>query len=288
MSDVNWGNYAEAYKTIHDKLDEIFEQLSVVKDAAKYLPVRLTDGTNFYTAGGGAGGGLVQVQIRNEADDAWINEPYARDVLDRANRLLGRVYGSQGQQILQRATTYDLIVQLRHNGAEIDPRQIRALTSSDVVDVSDRSARDLGHLDVDNFPSDYPLPSTQVSDLKNVTVVSALPAGDDNIGDVDVVSLESAVAASDAVVAVNNTSGLTVSMNNNWRTLVQFRATLGGAGEIHLDASPDGVNYFNLWSKSLSEAGSYCDWDFCAFPYFRVRVPTTGIDIAIDIRAVKS
>jgi len=56
-----------------------------------------------------------------------------RDVSDRAARLLGIVYGSQAQQILQRATTFDLIAQLRHQGVEIDPRAIRALTSSDVV-----------------------------------------------------------------------------------------------------------------------------------------------------------
>jgi len=57
------------------------------------------------------------------------------------------VYGSQAQALLQRATTYDLIVQLRSSGVEIDPRSIRALTSSDVVDVSDRAARLLGVID---------------------------------------------------------------------------------------------------------------------------------------------
>jgi len=77
------------------------------------------------------------------------------DVTDRAARLLGVVYGSQAQQILQRAATFDLLVQLRHAGVEIDPRQIRALTAAtDVVtvtpqaasvwDVSDRAARLLG------------------------------------------------------------------------------------------------------------------------------------------------
>ena len=66
------------------------------------------------------------------------------DVTDRAARLLGVVYGSQGQQIVQRAATFDLLTQLRHAGVEIDPRQIRALTSADVVDVSDRAARLLG------------------------------------------------------------------------------------------------------------------------------------------------
>ena len=68
----------------------------------------------------------------------------AVDVTDRAARLVGITYGSQGQQILQRAATFDLEVQLRSAGVEIDPRQIRALTSADAVDVSDRAARLLG------------------------------------------------------------------------------------------------------------------------------------------------
>jgi hypothetical protein len=214
MSDVNWGNYAEAYKTIHDKLNEILAKLDYPADPAVQdvidradrvlgrvygsqgqqlkqrastheLMVQLVhQGVEYQAGGGGGGSGLVQCQILNEVGDAWINEPFAR-----------RVQGSQGQDLLQRAATYDMLVQLRHAGTEIDPRQIRALTSSDVVDVSDRSARDLGHLDIDNFPSEYPLPSTQVSDLKNVTVVSALPAGNNNIGDIDVVSMPNVVQA---------------------------------------------------------------------------------------------
>ena len=240
MSDVNWGNYSEAYKAIHDKLDEVLMKLDYPAD------------------------------------------PAVQDVIDRADRVLGRVYGSQGQQLKQRASTHELMVQLVHQGVEY---QAGGGGGSGLVQCQIRNEGDDAWI---NESFARPLPSTQVSDLKNVTVVSALPAGDNKIGNIDVVSLESAVTASDSVIAVDNTSGLTVSINNNWRTLVQFRATLGGAGEIYLDASPDGVNYFNLWSKSLSEAGSYCDWDFCAFPYFRVRVPTTGIDIAIDVRAVKS
>lgn len=55
-----------------------------------------------------------------------------RDMIDRAARLVGIIYGDQGQ-LLQRATTKDLLVQLRHNAAEIDPRAIRALTSSDII-----------------------------------------------------------------------------------------------------------------------------------------------------------
>jgi len=88
------------------------------------------------------------------------------------------------------------------------------------------------------------------------------------------------------VDAAVNDEGLICSVNNDYRQLVQFRATLGAAGEIRLEASPNGTDWFTLWSKTLDEADSYCDWDFVAFPYFRVYVPTTGIDITIDVRAV--
>jgi hypothetical protein len=46
------------------------------------------------------------------------------NVTDRAARLLGRVYGSQDQVLQQLADTYELLIQLRHAGTEIDPRLI--------------------------------------------------------------------------------------------------------------------------------------------------------------------
>lgn len=65
-----------------------------------------------------------------------------RDVSDRAARLLGVVYGSL-DQLQQRATTKELIVQIQHQGAEKDPTQIRALTNSDVVTVEQATAASL-------------------------------------------------------------------------------------------------------------------------------------------------
>jgi len=64
--------------------------------------------------------------------DASIRPGYV-DVIDRAARLLGVVYGSQAQQLQQRASTYELLVQIMHQGVEKDPTQIRTLTSSDNV-----------------------------------------------------------------------------------------------------------------------------------------------------------
>lgn len=64
--------------------------------------------------------------------EAVTLETIDANVTDRAARLVGKVYGNQ-DVLQQRATTKELIVQIRHEGAEIDPRNIRALTSTDIV-----------------------------------------------------------------------------------------------------------------------------------------------------------
>jgi len=71
------------------------------------------------------------------------------------------------------------------------------------------------------------------------------------------------------------------------RSLIEVFCKSTAATDFTLEASPDNVEWATLWSKSLAAEGKYCDWDFCAMPYFRVRVPTTGIDIDTWIRAVQ-
>lgn len=61
---------------------------------------------------------------------------WTADVTDRAGRLLGVIYGSQGQQLQQSATNFNLFAELRTGGTAYDARQIRALTSSDVVSIN--------------------------------------------------------------------------------------------------------------------------------------------------------
>lgn len=75
----------------------------------------------------------------------------AVDVSDRAARLLGVVYGSQGQQIKQTATNFNSQVELATGGTLYDARQTRALTSSDVVTAAQTTASNLNATVV--FPS---------------------------------------------------------------------------------------------------------------------------------------
>jgi hypothetical protein len=57
------------------------------------------------------------------------------DLSDRAARLLGIIYGSQGAQLKQSAVNFNTVVELAVGSGLIDPRQVRALTSSDTVTV---------------------------------------------------------------------------------------------------------------------------------------------------------
>ncbi len=101
--------------------------------------------------------GGAEVSIRGQKASI-IGTPDV-NVTDRANRLLGIVYGNLSQ-LQQRPVTNELLIQLTSAGIQIDPRQIRnllfATDSIDVsgsnvnatipgtVDVSDRAARLLG------------------------------------------------------------------------------------------------------------------------------------------------
>jgi hypothetical protein len=80
------------------------------------------------------------------ADSSTTLETKVNAFNDGANleSLLVHPVGSQHLDLKQRAVTAELEVQLSSAGAEYDARQIRALTATDVVDVSDRTTRQLG------------------------------------------------------------------------------------------------------------------------------------------------
>lgn len=117
------------------------------------------------------------------------------NVTDRASRLLGVVYGSQGQQLQQSTANFNLLTELRTGATAYDARQIRLLTSSDVV-----SSAQSGTWNINALASiTNPIAATQsgvwtVSGSGTFTVggtvsINAIPAGANNIGDVDVLTL---------------------------------------------------------------------------------------------------
>lgn len=98
---------------------------------------RLTDGSDFIDPRD------RNWEISEELARSWnLGDSDIPDLKDKAARLLGKIYGDQGV-LTQRATSLDLLVQLRHNAAEIDPRAIRALTATDIVTVVQATAASL-------------------------------------------------------------------------------------------------------------------------------------------------
>jgi hypothetical protein len=100
--------------------------------------ITVTQGTNPWTVNGtvtaniGTTGGLgLDSSLTTIDTDIKATQP--RDITDRAGRLLGVIYGSQGQQLKQTATNFNTQVEIAVGSTLIDPRSIRALTSADVV-----------------------------------------------------------------------------------------------------------------------------------------------------------
>jgi len=99
------------------------------------------------------------------------------DPTDRPTRALGLIYGSAGQLMQQDPTTYDMLVQLRHEGVKIDPRNIRTLTSSDQVTIAsmprvEQRSHYLFTTDtLVNFAASLPLPAqSETARLEQTTV----------------------------------------------------------------------------------------------------------------------
>lgn len=101
----------------------------------------LETGGNLATLAGGVTGSKYQIRALTSADVV--------DVSDRAARLLGVIYGSQGQQLKQTATNYNTQVELATGATLYDARQIRSLTSGDTVTAVQATGSNL-HMVVDS------------------------------------------------------------------------------------------------------------------------------------------
>lgn len=98
------------------------------------------------------------------------------DVTDRAGRLLGVTYGSQGQQLQQTATNFNLRTEAAVGGTLIDPRAIRALTTSDAITASQGGSWTVG------LTGTVPLPTGAATSALQLTLNSLLPGALDGTG----------------------------------------------------------------------------------------------------------
>jgi len=168
-----------------------------------------------------------------------------RDVSDRAARLLGVVYGSL-DKLQQRATSKDLFVQLRHNAAEIDPRDIRALTSSDIIKAYGSQTQAL---------------------LQRATTYDLL------------IQLRHAGAEIDprAIRALTNSDVVTVEQ----ATAASLKATVTQDAKDRTVTDVSYVGTLKQISNTFAAAGNYTVWDPAADK--KVRVKLISLELSADV-----
>lgn len=88
------------------------------------------------------------------------------------------------------------------------------------------------------------------------------------------------------LTAVENTYGASVSIKSDGRPNINLYYSLGGAGDIYVEVSLDGVNWRVLDTISLTASGEGIrTYTGVAYPYVRARTPTTGIDVELELVA---
>jgi len=88
-----------------------------------------------------------------------------------------------------------------------------------------------------------------------------------------------------SIASGDNTAGFSVSLEVAHRAHVEVWVKLGGAGDIKVYGSRNGSDWRLVDSDSLSAAGEWHKGYLNAYKYIKVEVPTTGIDVEIEITA---
>jgi hypothetical protein len=149
------------------------------------------------------------------------NDWFKVDVVSRAARLLGIIYGSQSQQLKQTATNYNLAVELYVAGSAIDPRVITtlpAITGSVTANAGTNLNTSLLSLEATqaDIKTALQIIDNMISGNEaQVDIVASLPAGSNaigklaansgvDIGDVDVTSMPNVTVADVVKVATSN------------------------------------------------------------------------------------
>jgi hypothetical protein len=140
----------------------------------------------------------------------------AVDISDRAARLVGVVYGSQAQQLKQTATNFNLQTELATGGTLYDARQIRALTSTDVITAAQTTAANL-----------------QATVTQGTSPWATSAPGVQSAGNSSTVALGSGGVFTGTFEDVSNYAAVSISV---------FADQASAASGLSFQWSPDGVN----------------------------------------------
>lgn len=94
------------------------------------------------------------------------------------------------------------------------------------------------------------------------------------------------VHASGSITAAENVAGFSVTLAKGGRPNVNVYYMLGGAGEVYVEVSIDGVTWRTLHHFTFTGAVSDMIVDTgISYPLIRVRTPTAGVDVVFEVVA---
>ena len=130
------------------------------------------------------------------------------------------------------------------------------------------------------------LPKLDIDPYGNVGIIITDPL--DTYGRVRV-SVDQAfepVSASGSVQSAYNTNGLAVPLQTNGRPYVNVYYNVSGSATLYIQVSNDGVNWKTYATVSISSASSQVlPYSGIAYKYVQAYVPTTGINIELEVSA---
>jgi len=122
---------------------------------------------------------------------------------------------------------------------------------------------------VDNFPSEYPLPATQVSDLKNirqlspsdvVTIANQIATDTDGHGQVDVITLPPLPAGNNTIGNVNAIKSGTWNIDN---LLNPHPVQVNREGKVsHFSVAATAAGATTIYTPSTGKAAQVLGWSF--------------------------
>lgn len=166
------------------------------------------------------------------------------------------IQGSERQIVSQRSGTYDIYIQVRNSGIEIDPRDIRYLTlATDSVSISGDIVQISGQAITTNISGDIVQISGQYITIASGQIVTAT--------NLQLVPIEKAVIHNHTLPAINANWLLTDIIPTNTPTLFRIAVSVSIKGKFNasitrdgntqittlkdaIDLNPDSLNIFDI------------------------------------------
>jgi len=196
-------------------------------------------------------------------------ESYTKDIRDKVTAISLDHYGNVGTRVSEPISI-----------GEIKPTAVSQIKES--IDSSQK---------LQSIESNVGIIKDKVSKIRmdvygNVGVIISEAVTEYETAETKLTNAFEPITGSITVNAYQNTYGVELAINKGGRPFVNVYYKLGGKGTIYIEVSIDGSKWRVIDSITLDSAGEdFRIYQGIAYPWIRVRTPTTGIDVEFEITA---